>query len=432
MAENSGKPRAAPAAAMAVGGQIALQACWPSRYWPWKVVAFLLAATLLSYLDRQALSVVAPRVAAELDLDNARLGLLLSAFFWSYALMHLVVGWPLDRFNLRVVYPLFVLLWSLAQMGCGLARSFRALFAARLFLGAFEAAGQPGAARIIARIMSQKDRTFANGLMMSGGSLGAMIAPPLMIWLANTWGWREGFMLLGILGLLWAAGFGAWFRPGREVLYGNRQEGARQGENRWQVILRSPRFWSCAVGAACTIPLIHTVAAWVPTYFVQRWNFGLTGRLGAILLVIYGGLDAGFIGGGALVRWLSRGGRNVTRARKLVMAASAALIACATLVPLARAPWMAVALIFLLNMGRASWGAIFLAFNQDIAPGRVAQIAGVYGCIGALMGALLVWLIGIISRSAGFEIPFLMIGALGVAGTAPVLMTRWEGDQTHA
>lgn len=80
-------------------------------------------------------------MAGELSLDNARLGLLLSAFFWSYALMHLVVGRPLDRFNLRLVYPLFVGLWSMAQIGCGLARGFRSLFVARLFLGAFEAAG---------------------------------------------------------------------------------------------------------------------------------------------------------------------------------------------------------------------------------------------------------------------------------------------------
>lgn len=427
MKENPGKPEIAAGTETPAGSSAVAQANWPSRYWPWKVVTFLLAATLLSYLDRQALSVVAPRVAAELDLDNARLGLLLSAFFWTYALMHLVVGWPLDRFNLRVVYPLFVGLWSLAQIGCGLARGFRALFVARLFLGAFEAAGQPGAARIIARIMTQKDRTFANGLMMSGGSLGAMIAPPLMIWLANTWGWREGFVLLGLAGLLWAGGFAAWFRAGREVLYGSRREGGAEAENRWPVILRSPRFWGCALGAACTIPLIHITAAWVPTYFVQRWKFGLTGRLSLILLVIYAGLDAGFIGGGALVRWLSRGGRSVARARKMVMTASAALIASAAVVPLAASPGMAVALIFLLNVGRASWGAIFLAFNQDIAPGRVAQIAGVYGCIGALMGALLVWLVGIISRSAGFDIPFLLIGALGVAGTLPVVLTRWEG-----
>ncbi len=103
-----------------------------SRWWPWKVCAFLLLAVALSYLDRQALSVVAPIVSRkdELDLDNAELGLLLSAFFWSFALMHLVTGWLFDRFNIRVTYALFVALWSLAQVFSGLTWGFTSLFMA--------------------------------------------------------------------------------------------------------------------------------------------------------------------------------------------------------------------------------------------------------------------------------------------------------------
>lgn len=393
--------------------------------WPWKVCVFLLSATLLSYLDRQALSVVAPRVASDLSLDNAQLGFLLSAFFWTYALMHIFVGWILDRYNIRVTYALFVALWSLSQMACGFATGFGGLFAGRLFLGAFETAGQTGAARIIARILPAKDRAFANGIMMSGGSIGAMIAPLLMIWLANNWGWRTGFVILGIVGLIWAAAFYLWFRPSAEVLYGPKREGPRVEADRWGVILRNPRFWSCIAGAAFTIPIIHVASAWIPTYFVQQWNLPLAATLSGFLFIIYAGLDVGFIGGGALVRYLSRG-RSVAAARKLVMAISTLLMLAAALVPAATSPLMAVACIFLLNAGRASWGAIFLAFNQDIAPGRVAMVAGVYGCIGSLAGAILVWLIGVITKGASFNIPFLMIAGLAVLGSLPVLLTRWE------
>lgn len=394
--------------------------------WPWKVCVFLLTATLLSYLDRQALSVVAPRVASDLSLDNAQLGFLLSAFFWTYALMHIFVGWILDRFNIRVTYALFVALWSLAQIGCGIARGFGGLFAGRLFLGAFETAGQTGAARIIARILPKKDRAFANGIMMSGGSIGAMIAPLVMIWLANHWGWRTGFVILGLAGILWAFSFYLWFRPSQEVLYGPKRDGPVDEADRWSIILRNPRFWSCAAGAAFTIPIIHVASAWIPTYFVQQWNMPLAATLSGFLFLIYAGLDVGFIGGGALVRWLSRGGRPVVRARKTVMALSTVLMLAAALVPVAGSALMAVALIFLLNAGRASWGAIFLAFNQDIAPGRVAMIAGIYGCIGSLMGAILVWLIGIITKGASFNVPFLIIGGLAALGSLPVMLAHWE------
>lgn len=400
-----------------------------SRAWPWKVCVFLLTATALSYLDRQALSVVATVVQKELALDNAQLGLLLSAFFYTYALMHIFVGWILDRYNIRLTYGLFVGLWSLAQIGCGLAQGFAGLFTARMFLGAFETAGQTGAARIISRILPDKDRAFANGIMMSGGSMGAVIAPVLMIWLANTVGWRVGFLLLGGVGIVWAAAWILWFRPPGEVLYGPaRKSGALPERDRWSVILRNPQFWACVVGAACTIPIIHVSSSWVPTYFVQQWKLGLNLQLSTFLFIVYLGLDVGFIGGGALVRYATRRWGSAAAARTRVMWLSAGLMLAAGLVPLARDAWQAVALVFLLNAGRASWGAIFLACNQVIAPGRVAMIAGVMGCIGSFMGAFFVWAIGVISKSAGFAIPFWMIAALAMLGTLPVALVKWKDE----
>ena len=128
--------------------------------WQWKLCGFLLLATALSYLDRQALSVVAPVVANDLSLDNEKLGRLLSAFFYTYAAMHIGVGWVLDRYNLKYTYGAFVALWSVAQMLAGFARGFGELFACRLLLGAFETAGQTGAARITteeARLVERLD-----------------------------------------------------------------------------------------------------------------------------------------------------------------------------------------------------------------------------------------------------------------------------------
>ncbi len=400
------------------------------RWWPWQVCVFLLLATALSYLDRQALSVVAPLVSKELSLDNAKLGLLLSAFFYSYAIMHLFVGWILDRYNIRVTYALFVALWSLAQMLSGLAGGFASLFTARFLLGTFETAGQTGAARIISRILPGKDRALANGIMMSGGSIGAMIAGPLMISLANSLGWRTGFVILGAIGFVWAAAWLSWFRPPAAVLKGSiGKDRPLPAEDRWSTIFSSPGFWACIAGAAFTIPIIHISSSWIPTYFVQRWGLSLTAGLAIYLFFIYLGLDLGFMGGGAAVSYLIRRGFSVARARKIVMIASAGLMLAAAAVPLAPSAPAAVILIFLLNMGRASWGAIFLAFNQDIAAGRVGMIAGIMGCIGAFSGALLVWLIGIISKTSGFDIPFVMVAGLALLGLLPVVMVTWDNTE---
>jgi ACS family hexuronate transporter-like MFS transporter len=395
------------------------------RWWKWQVCGFLLLATALSYIDRQALSVTAPVVRKELSIDNAQLGLLLSAFFYSYAAMHLFVGFFLDRFNIRFIYAGFVACWSVAQVLSGLAQGFQSLFAARVGLGVFEAAAQPGAARIIARIVPKEDRTLANGIMMSGGSIGAMIAPIAMIWLTNTVGWRTGFVLLGLLGLVWAAAWTGWFRPPAAVLKPARAA-MREPAETWGRILRNPRFWACACGAACGIPILHISSAWIPTYFVQTWDLPLSASLGAYLFLIYLGLDAGFLGGGAAVSALVRRGHAVGRARKIVLSGAAVLMLSSVAVPSAPAVPAAVALVFLLNAGRAAYGAIFLAFNQDIAPGRVGTIAGVMGAIGAFSGALLVWGIGVVSKTSGFGPAFLLVGVLALAGAAPLLLAQWD------
>jgi ACS family hexuronate transporter-like MFS transporter len=393
---------------------------------PWLVCAVLLMVTALSYLDRQALSVVAPLVREELKLDNAQLGLLLSAFFYSYAAMHLFVGAILDRFNIRYVYGAFVAAWSLAQACTGLARTFAALFAGRMALGIFEAAAQPGAARIIARLVPAKDRTLANGIMMSGGSLGAMVAPLVMISLASAVGWRAGFLLLGGIGLLWAFFWVLWFRPPAEVLKGH-PTGITQAEgDRWGAILRDPRFWACVAGATFGIPILHISSSWVPTFFVQEWKLPLTAGLGVYLFLVYLGLDLGFVGGGAAVSLLARRGWRVGRARKAVLVVSTACMLCACAVPWAPSVPSAVVLVFLLNLGRASYGANFLAFNQDLAPGRVGTIAGLMGAIGAFSGALLVWAVGVLSKASGFKFPFLIVGLLAVLGVIPLLAVDWD------
>jgi ACS family hexuronate transporter-like MFS transporter len=340
--------------------------------------------------------------------------------------MHLFVGFFLDRFNIRLVYAAFVSLWSVAQMLTGLAGGFVTICASRVALGVFEAAGQPGAARIVSRILPPKDRSFANGIVMSGGSLGALLAPVVMIWLANTVGWRAGFVVLGALGLVWAAAWAAWFRPEAAVLAGSETGSAAPHADRWSVIAGNPRFWACAAGAAFAIPIIHVVSAWTATYFVQQWKLPVNMVLGGYLFVIGIGRDAGFLAGGAAVTYLVRRGLAVGRARKVVLAVSMALMAAVAALPWAPGVGAAVALILLLEIGRASYGANFLAFNQDIAPGRVGTIAGWMGAIGAFSGGALVWLTGVISAGSGFSMPFLLIGCFAVLGTVPLLLVDWD------
>jgi MFS transporter, ACS family, hexuronate transporter len=394
--------------------------------WPWIVCVVLLFATLISYLDRQSFSVIAPVVRDELSLDNERLGVILSAFYLAYGIMHLFVGYFLDRYNIRWTYAAFVFLWSLAQMATGFARSFGTLYACRFGLGIFEAAGQTGAARIIARIIPKADRPLANGIMMSGGSLGAIIAPPLMIWLHHTIGWRLGFVVLGLVGLAWIVVWLIVFRPPPEVAGGAAAVAAAAPREPWSTVLRDRRFWACVGGAACGIPIIHVAGAWLPTYFVQTWGLGLRTDLALYLTVIYLAFDVSLIGSGLAISRAVRRGVPAGKARKRVLVVAGVLMGAAAGIFAAPSVGVAVGLMLLMNLGRAAFGSIFLSFNQEISPARVGTIAGIMGAIGSFAGSLLVYLIGQFSGSGGFGLPFVIIGSLGVLGTVSLLLVNWD------
>lgn len=403
-----------------------------TRRWSWIICTVLLFATLISYLDRQSFSVMAPVIGEELSLDNERLGVVLSAFFLAYGVMHLFVGFFLDRFNIRWTYAAFVLLWSISQLLTGFAQTFATLFACRFALGIFEAAGQTGAARIISRIFDKDNRTLANGIMMSGGSLGALIAPPLMILLHHTVGWRTGFVILGLLGFVWVMVWLSVFRPSpdHQVMATARKNRALPGES-WGMILRTPRFWACVAGAMFGIPIIHVAGAWLPTYFMQSWNLGMKTDLAVYLTLIYLAFDVSLIVSGLLVRRAIRRGVPPGLARKRVLAVAGLLMGSAAFLFAAPSVGVAVALMFLLNLGRAAFGSIFLSFNQEIAPSRVGTIAGIMGAIGAFSGSALVYLIGKITAHGSFGLPFAVVGIIGVVGTLALLAVNWDVDSSQ-
>src|SRR5690349_24700438 len=147
----------------------------------WRLCALLFLATTLNYLDRQTVSILAPVLKTELHLDNAALGWLFAVFYYSYTFAQLAVGPLMDRFHLRWTFGMAVLLWSAVSAATGLATGFVSLIAFRLLLGIAEAANWPAAIRIVARAMEPRERSLANGIFTSGTSIGALVAPVLIL-----------------------------------------------------------------------------------------------------------------------------------------------------------------------------------------------------------------------------------------------------------
>jgi ACS family D-galactonate transporter-like MFS transporter len=165
----------------------------PSNARRWAIVALLFVASLINYLDRATISIALPRIAQDLVLSPVVKGVLLSAFFWSYALMQVPTGWCVDRFNLRWLYAGSFALWSVACGLTGLAGSLFALILLRVLLGVGESIFLPGGMKIVSRLFPAQERGLPTGFFESGSRLGLALGAPLLAWLILRHGWRNMF-----------------------------------------------------------------------------------------------------------------------------------------------------------------------------------------------------------------------------------------------
>jgi ACS family hexuronate transporter-like MFS transporter len=384
-------------------------------------------------MDRQTLSMAAPLIQRELSLDNSHIGMLFSAFFYTYGPMMAVTGWILDRVSVRFGYAVSVFVWSLAGALTGLTTNFGGLFGCRLFLGIGEAANWPAALRTVARVMPPEKRSLANGVFNSGASVGAMITPPLVVYISMRSSWRIAFVVIGALGIVWVV---VWLVLTRRVRALDRQ--SRSPEIRhlnecesgnslstWPEILSSTRFWGLIVASVCGQPCYYFYSTWLATYFVQQRAMHFGTKLGTVMLMPYLGLGLGSALGGLPVFWLARRGWTIFRARKTTLIFISILTLPAITVPHTKVFSTALTIIVVITVGMGAWVANYLSALQDLSPRHVAAIAGIIGCFGAFSGALGMSAVGwISSTSYGFEPVFIALALMPVIATLGIIVPR--------
>jgi MFS transporter, ACS family, hexuronate transporter len=390
----------------------------------WQLCVLLFLATTLNYLDRQTVSILAPTLQKEMHLNNEALGWLFAVFYYAYTFAQMAVGPLLDRLQLRWAYGLAVLLWSVVSALTGLAGGFAALIAFRLMLGIAEAANWPAAIRVVARTLEPRERALGNGLFTSGTSVGALIAPALILAISATLGWRWAFFLLGGIGGLW---FAAWVLLTRSpkllpVWRNTPGEGAPPSLSVRRAvveIVRSRRFLPVLAVAVLVNPCLYFSVNWLPTYFAQQRGIAPGRQLGWILTGIYLGLDLGNVLCGAGILALSRRGFTIVAARRsMFLAATIPLAACAA-VPLVPGLAAAVVVLIAVNIGLGIWIAMYLTMVQDVSSAYVSTALGLLSGCGSLAGALAMWAVGKVTQQTGsFVIP---MAAFSVAAVLAAL-----------
>jgi ACS family hexuronate transporter-like MFS transporter len=383
----------------------------------WALCIFLLMGTTINYLDRQTLSLLAPVMRQELSLNNESLGLLFSFFYYAYTAAQFTIGGLMDRTNLRWAYGGAVLLWSAVGMATATAAGFASLAVFRVLLGITEAPNWPGALKIVARALPERERPLGNGIFTSGQSIGALTAPLIILTIAGMAGWRMGFVAVGALGAIWFVAW-LWFtsRPEFAPLWPPQRQGG--GLAGYGEVLRQPRFWLVAVITSCVNPILYFNVNWLPTYFNQERGMAPgSSEMKWILTLIFLALDLGYLAFGFACLHFSR---------RAVFTMATVLVAFAAGVPWAAGRPAMIALLVAAHFGLGMWMSLYLTFTQEVSRHSVSTAMGLAGGTGSLAGALLMWVVGMVTeRTHSFTVPFLGVGVLiAIAWTAAMTGSR--------
>ena len=408
--------------------------CRRSSAWKWWIAIVLFLATVLTYLDRQTLSLCAPMVCEEMKLSDEQYGQLLSAFRWTYALTHVAAGFAADRLPLRMTYALAVLVWSAAGAAAAFVNRFAHLLMTRQLLGVGEAFNWPCATRIVANVLPPEDRGLASGIFNSGSAVGSLAAPFIILPLATYFGWRMAFFTIGALGLFWVILWLWTARRGtlahnavrkaptaglRAAAAGNRLS-ASIGWIR-QVILQ-PAFWMLLLVGVSVNPCWYFLNDWIPKYMHdQRGMSQLTA--GMISVPVFLAADLGNLAGGGLVKYLAMRGWSLRRARGTTLTVAALLIvpvAWITQVPTAIA---AIAMLACAAFGITAILANYTACQQDFSFANVGAVAGILGMACNVFAAIVnPWIGRYVDQTGTYYLIFLLIGVLPLVALAAIIV----------
>jgi ACS family D-galactonate transporter-like MFS transporter len=395
------------------------------------MLSLLFLATTINYVDRSNLSIVAPFLSKELGLDPVQMGLLFSAFAWSYAIANLPGGFLIDRFGSRVVYGVAQLAWSAATLCLGLVSGFAALFGLRFAVGLAEAPAFPVNNRVVSTWFPQRERGRATSTYASGQYVGSALLSPVLFWMATSFGWRSVFWITGAAGILSAL---VWLRVYRDPSRSTRVNAAelemitaggalttippREPVTAAQIarLLRERQVWALGLGKFAVMSSLYFLLTWFPTYLVNER--GLTSlKAGAATSLPYIAATIGVLLGGIWSDWLLRRGVHISAARKIPIVTGFLGASSIVLVNYATDNAIALSILtfafFAQGVSSNSWSII-----AEVAPRTLmGTTGGIINFTGHIAGIVTPILIGFILRETkSFELVLAYVSVAGLLG----------------
>jgi ACS family hexuronate transporter-like MFS transporter len=385
----------------------------------WIVAALLFSAMVFNYFDRQMLAVLKPTLSKELHWSEGQYADIVFWFQAAYAVSYLGFGRVVDKIGARLGFAATFLIWSLAQIAHGFARSATGFIAARIALGLGEGGAYPAGLTAVAQWFPKQERAFATGLFNAGVNVGAIVTPLLVPFVVLSLGWRWAFVLTGLASAVWLMAWLAFYRhPDKQPRLGSAERAfiAQDPPDppariRWLDVVSRREAWAYAAGKFLIDPIWWMFLFWLPDFLSKRHGLDLK-TFGPPLVVIYLMSDLGNLAGGWASSALIKRGVGVNRARKSVMLVCALLATPVAFAMYADSLWLAVAIISLATAAHQAFSVNLFTLPSDLFPrAAVGSVVGLGGACGAVGGMILAKYAGWVLDKLGTYTPIFVVAA---------------------
>jgi MFS transporter, ACS family, D-galactonate transporter len=382
----------------------------------WLMLGLVFVGTVINYLDRTNMSVVAPLISKEFAVSPVAMGILFSAFSWAFAISTLPGGYLLDRLGTKLTYGVCLAGWSALTVLQAFVGSFTSLFGLRLGVGLAEAPAFPANNKVATAWFPQTERGVAGSVCSMGIYAGTALFTPVLFWIASTYGWREVFLVSGSLGLIWAIVWFMYYREPSESRIANdaelsyiREGGAlttttSRGEafhwDHFRKLLTFRQVWGVCIGKLCANVTLYFFLTWFPTYLVQERGMSML-KAGGASVAPYLAAGLGVMFGGWWGDWMIRRGISVNFARKAPMVVGLLLTGSIVAANFTASNTLVIFILsfafFAQGMSSTNWVVI-----SEIAPKQLVGMTGsVISLVGNLAGIITPITIGFIVQATG-------------------------------
>ncbi|POO81336.1 MFS transporter [Bacillus sp. MBGLi97] len=391
------------------------------------VVAFMMwAAIAINYIDRTVLSAAAPYITEEFNLTAGQMGIIMSGFFWSYALLQLPSGWAADKYGQKKTLGFAVVWWSVATALTGLATGFKSLLGLRVALGVGEAAAYPSNAGIAAKWFPKKERATVAGIFDSGSKFGGAVAMPLIAWMIAVFDWKLTFLLIGLVGVVWGIVWMIFFKENpadhkrvNEAELAHIREGQAHMEEtgggqplKWYQLFKYRNIWAMCIGFFMINYNSYFFITWLPTYLVKERGMDLIemGIMASLPLLTAMVVEVG-------AGWMSdqiyaKGKLSLTAVRKLFLIIGLAMASCIGFAAFADSAILAVILLCVAKSGTTVAASQVWALPGDVAPKNMtSMVAGIQNTVSNMGGVVGPIITGFIVGATGSFVPALLFSA---------------------